>query len=116
MDLSEGGSLAVLSGVALALVVGKPVGVLCSSWLVVRLGWCSLPPGITWPWMALIGSLAGIGFTMSIFIANLAFPQPELLSAAKLGVLIASVTAGVAGLAYGRLLAARAQSASTTAC
>jgi NhaA family Na+:H+ antiporter len=116
VDLSEGGSLAVLSGVALALVVGKPLGVLGSSLLVVRLGWCSLPPGINWSWMTLIGCLAGIGFTMSIFIANLAFAQQELLSAAKMGVLIGSVTAGVVGLAYGRLLAARAQSASTTAC
>ncbi|WP_280283109.1 Na+/H+ antiporter NhaA [Pseudomonas sp. BN415] len=109
VDLGEAGSLAVLSGVALALVVGKPLGVLCTSWLMVRLGWCSLPPGMTWPWMALIGCLAGIGFTMSIFIANLAFTQQDLLSAAKLGVLAASVVAGVIGLAYGRVLAARAR-------
>ncbi|WP_177410216.1 Na+/H+ antiporter NhaA [Pseudomonas sp. LFM046] len=113
VDLGEGSSLAMLSGVALALVLGKPVGVLCSSWLVVRLGWCSLPPGTTWPWMVLIGCLAGIGFTMSIFIANLAFPQQELLSAAKLGVLVGSATAGIAGLAYGRVLVARTQSADT---
>ncbi|MCY1354300.1 Na(+)/H(+) antiporter NhaA [compost metagenome] len=111
VDLGGGASLAVMSGVAMALVLGKPVGILCSSWLVVRLGWCSLPPGATWPWMALIGCLGGIGFTMSIFIANLAFPQQDLLSAAKLGVLVGSVTAGIVGLAYGRVLAARAQSA-----
>ncbi|MCY1219216.1 Na(+)/H(+) antiporter NhaA [compost metagenome] len=111
VDLGGGASLAVTSGVAMALVLGKPIGILCSSWLVVRLGWCSLPPGATWPWMALIGCLGGIGFTMSIFIANLAFPQQDLLSAAKLGVLVGSVTAGIVGLAYGRVLAARAQSA-----
>ncbi|MDE3738827.1 Na+/H+ antiporter NhaA [Pseudomonas resinovorans] len=109
VDLGEADSLAVLSGVALALVVGKPLGVLCTSWLMVRLGWCILPPGMTWSWMALIGCLAGIGFTMSIFIANLAFTQQDLLSAAKLGVLAASVVAGVIGLTYGRVLAARAR-------
>ncbi|MCY1185068.1 Na(+)/H(+) antiporter NhaA [compost metagenome] len=98
-----------MSGVAMALVLGKPVGILCSSWLVVRLGWCSLPPGATWGWMGLIGCLAGIGFTMSIFIANLAFDQQDLLSAAKLGVLVASAVAGVLGLLYGSLLVARAK-------
>ncbi|HEP9160004.1 TPA: Na+/H+ antiporter NhaA [Pseudomonas aeruginosa] len=101
MNLDSGASLTVLSGVAVALVLGKPLGVLGSSWLMVRLGWGSLPPGMTWSWMTLIGCLAGIGFTMSIFIANLAFAEQELLSAAKLGVLIASVVAGLIGLAYG---------------
>ncbi|MCY1362609.1 Na(+)/H(+) antiporter NhaA [compost metagenome] len=107
VNLDGGASLSVLSGVAVALVLGKPVGVLSSSWLMVRLGWCSLPPGMSWLWMALIGCLAGIGFTMSIFIANLAFTQEELLSAAKLGVLVASVVAGLIGLLYGRVLVTR---------
>ncbi|AOE85157.1 Na+/H+ antiporter NhaA [Pseudomonas sp. TCU-HL1] len=111
VNLDQGGSLAVLTGVAVALVVGKPLGVLCCSWLMVRLGWCSLPPGMTWSWMVLIGCLAGIGFTMSIFIANLAFTQPDLLSAAKLGVLVASAIAGVIGLAYGSVLVGRARRA-----
>jgi NhaA family Na+:H+ antiporter len=101
MNLDSGASLTVLSGVAVALVLGKPLGVLGSSWLMVRLGWGSLPPGMTWSWMTLIGCLAGIGFTMSIFIANLAFAEQEMLSAAKLGVLIASAVAGLIGLVYG---------------
>ncbi|MNG08247.1 Na(+)/H(+) antiporter NhaA [compost metagenome] len=109
IDLGEGASMQVFSGAALALVLGKPLGVLCSSWLMVRMGWCSLPPGMTWGWMGLIGCLAGIGFTMSIFIANLAFDQQDLLSAAKLGVLVASAVAGVLGLLYGSLLVARAK-------
>jgi NhaA family Na+:H+ antiporter len=109
VNLSEGASMMVFSGAALALVLGKPLGVLCSSWLMVRMGWCSLPQGMTWAWMTLIGCLAGIGFTMSIFIANLAFSQQDLLSAAKLGVLVASVVAGVIGLLYGRVLVARAK-------
>ncbi len=107
VNLGEGASMMVFSGAALALVMGKPLGVLSSSWLMVRMGWCSLPPGMTWAWMGLIGCLAGIGFTMSIFIANLAFSQQDLLSAAKLGVLVASVVAGVIGLLYGRVLVAR---------
>ncbi|MDT4844053.1 Na(+)/H(+) antiporter NhaA [compost metagenome] len=107
ISLDPGASLTVLSGVAVALVLGKPLGVLCSSWLMVRLGWGSLPPGMTWSWLALIGCLAGIGFTMSIFIANLAFTEQELLSAAKLGVLVASAIAGLLGMIYGRWLVQR---------
>ncbi|MNZ61304.1 Na(+)/H(+) antiporter NhaA [compost metagenome] len=107
VSLDPGASLTVLSGVAVALVLGKPLGVLCSSWLMVRLGWGSLPPGMTWSWLALIGCLAGIGFTMSIFIANLAFTEQELLSAAKLGVLVASAIAGLLGMIYGRWLVQR---------
>ncbi|OPH83299.1 hypothetical protein B2M20_07805 [Nitrobacter vulgaris] len=67
----------------------------------VRLGWCRLPPGVTWGEVALIGLLAGIGFTMSIFIAMLAFENEALLSAAKLGVLLGSLTAALIGLAWG---------------
>jgi hypothetical protein len=65
--------------------------------------------------MALIGCLAGIGFTMSIFIANLAFSQQALLSAAKLGVFIASVVAGLIGLIYGLVLVTRTHSADSLA-
>ncbi|MCY1361900.1 Na(+)/H(+) antiporter NhaA [compost metagenome] len=70
---------------------------------------------MTWSWMALIGGLAGIGFTTSIFIANLAFTQLELVSAAKLGVLVASVIAGMLGLIYGRWLARRMEARSAAA-
>lgn len=111
VDLSSPASSMVTVGIALALVLGKPLGIIVSSWLLVRLGWCRLPPGMTWPWMWLIGCLAGIGFTMSIFIANLAFTDAALLSAAKLGVLIASAAAGVMGLALGRVLVMRARAA-----
>jgi NhaA family Na+:H+ antiporter len=101
--------LAVLLGVALALIIGKPIGVLVFGWLPVRLGWCQLPPGMSWHWMALIGCLTGIGFTMSIFIANLAFADADLLGAAKLGVLIASAVSGLVGLALGAWLVRRAR-------
>ena len=108
-NMGGGDPLMVMLGVALALIVGKPLGVMLFSWLPVRLGWCQLPQGMNWSWMWLIGCLTGIGFTMSIFIANLAFADAGLLSAAKLGVLIASAVAGVTGLAVGRVLVARAR-------
>ncbi|SFB53692.1 sodium/proton antiporter, NhaA family [Azotobacter beijerinckii] len=112
VDLANGGSLTVMLGVSLALVVGKPLGVMLSSWTLVRLGWCRLPEGMSWSWMWLIGCLAGIGFTMSIFIATLAFDGEGLLSAAKLGVLLASGLAGAIGLVLGRILVVRARAAS----
>ncbi len=107
VDLSAPSSQAVMLGVAAALVIGKPLGVVAASWIAVRLGWCRLPPGTTWSGVALVGLLAGIGFTMSIFIANLAFGDENLLGAAKLGVLTASAVAATAGLAWGAVLAAR---------
>ncbi len=107
VDLSDTGSLTVMFGVMLALVVGKPIGVMLSTWLLVRAGWCELPPGMTWTWLGLVGCLAGIGFTMSIFIASLAFTDAGLLGAAKLGVLLASATAAVLGLAIGGLIVRR---------
>jgi Na+:H+ antiporter, NhaA family len=104
VNLSGDGALQVLLGVAVALVVGKPIGVFLASWLAVRMGWCSLPQGLAWRDVALVGLLAGIGFTMSIFIATLAFTSDDLLNAAKLGVLLASFVAGVVGLTAGWVL------------
>ena len=97
-------SLAVSTAVAAALILGKPLGVLLACWLALRLRLCALPSGLGWGHMLLAGLLAGIGFTMAIFIATLAFDNPELLDAAKLGVLLASATAAVLGLAWGRWL------------
>ncbi len=109
VDLSLGGAQGVTVGVMLALVLGKPLGVIAASGLAVRLGWCRLPPGVSWSGVCLVGLLAGIGFTMSIFIATLAFDSAHLLGAAKLGVLLASLTAALLGLALGVLLALRAR-------
>jgi len=83
--------------------VGKPVGVISVSWLMVRLGLCRLPADVSWRGVALIGLLAGIGFTMSIFIANLAFSDANLLAAAKLGVLLGSLVSAMLGLTWGVL-------------
>ena len=67
----------------------------------VRLGWCRLPPGVSWGAILLVGLLAGVGFTMSIFIAMLAFESEALLDAAKVGVLAGSLAAALLGLAWG---------------
>lgn len=101
VELATGQASLVMLGVALALVVGKPVGIVGIAWLMVRTGWCRLPSGMSWGGVCLIGLLAGIGFTMSIFIAVLAFTEANLLGAAKLGVLLGSLVAALAGLGWG---------------
>lgn len=113
IDLGAGASQEIALGVMLALVVGKPLGVVGGSWLAVRLGGCRLPDAVTWPGILLVGLLAGIGFTMSIFIANLAFTQAHLLGAAKLGVLLGSLLSAVAGLAWGVFYTRRLRSPRT---
>ena len=93
-------------GALVGLVIGKPLGILLVSWLVVRAGIASLPAGITTRHLLVLGMVAGIGFTMALFIAQLAFVDPRLLAAAKLGVLAASLCAGTLGLVLGRVLLA----------
>jgi Na+:H+ antiporter, NhaA family len=107
LDLRAAQPLAVGSGIVLGLLIGKPLGIAASCWAAVRLKWCALPAGCSWRHVLLLGLLGGIGFTMSIFIANLAFTQAELLAAAKFAVLVGSATAALAGLLLGRLGAAR---------
>ena len=101
VDFSSGPASLVMLGIAVALVMGKPLGIVAVTWLLVRAGWLRLPPGVSWAGVWLIGLLAGIGFTMSIFIAILAFPDQDLLAAAKLGVLLGSLVAAFLGLAWG---------------
>jgi NhaA family Na+:H+ antiporter len=86
----------VTLGIVLGLVLGKPVGILAFSWLATAVGVAERPAGASWRQLAGVGMLAGIGFTMSLFIATLAFGQP-LLQHAKTGILAASLVAGVAG-------------------
>jgi NhaA family Na+:H+ antiporter len=95
----EGAQLgAVALGVFLGLLVGKPVGILLFAFLAVALGWARLPDGVGWRAIAGVGLVAGIGFTMALFIAGLAY-DAALLDEAKLGVLSASVTAALLGTA-----------------
>lgn len=101
IDISSGGAQTVMFGVVLALVLGKPLGIFMACRLAVWLKICQLPEGVSWSGVSLIGVLAGIGFTMSIFIGTLAFSDEVLLGAAKLGVLTASLVAAVLGLVWG---------------
>ena len=87
--------LAIAIGVG--LVVGKPLGIVGGSWIAVRAGIAHLPHGVNWTMILGGGILAGIGFTMSLFIAGLALPD-SLLATAKVGVLGASLAAAVLGM------------------
>jgi NhaA family Na+:H+ antiporter len=87
----------VATSVAAGLVIGKPVGILLASWLVVRLGWALLPDGVTWSVVLGAGCLAGIGFTMSLFIGSLSL-EGELLRAAKAGILMGSAVSALLGM------------------
>jgi NhaA family Na+:H+ antiporter len=100
----SGGGATVLLGVVVGLTVGKPVGIMALSWLAVRSGLAVLPSGVRWSGVFVVGLVAGIGFTMALFIATLAFPPGSLIEVAKLSILIASLVAGAVGLTVGRFL------------
>jgi NhaA family Na+:H+ antiporter len=88
----------VATAVALGLLAGKPLGIVLFSWLAVRAGLAALPTGVTWGVVAAGGILAGIGFTMALFIAGLAL-EGDALDAAKVGILGASIVAAILGTA-----------------
>lgn len=97
----------VTLGIIAGLVLGKAVGVFFFSWLVIGLGWCRLPEGLNMALLAGASLLAGIGFTMAIFIAGLAYPEQQAyLVSAKIGIFLASLAAGVAGYLLLRLSSA----------
>jgi NhaA family Na+:H+ antiporter len=89
---------------SVGLVLGKPLGIVALSYLAVRLGVVRLPRGLSTVHLTVLGLVAGVGFTMALFIAQLAFSNVEDLNGAKLGVLCGSVVAGVAALIAGKLL------------
>ena len=84
-------------GIILGLLIGKPIGIVAFSWILVKLKWGKLPNGVKWEQMLGIGILAGIGFTMSIFITNLAFAEENIRNLAKIAVLFASLCSGIIG-------------------
>jgi NhaA family Na+:H+ antiporter len=81
-------------------VIGKPLGIVLFTFLATRLGYSILPEGLKWKHIIGAGFLAGIGFTMSIFISLLAFLDENLINSSKLSILIASFIAGVIGLLW----------------
>jgi NhaA family Na+:H+ antiporter len=96
-----GPGIKVFLGVAVGLVVGKPVGILLFSWLAVRFKLAALPTGVNWKGIAIVGLVGGIGFTMSLFIAGLALPAGPMLETAKLAILCGSFAAALIALAAG---------------
>jgi NhaA family Na+:H+ antiporter len=100
----DGDGRGAFLGVLLGLVLGKPIGVVGFAWLAVRIRVAALPAGVRWPGVLVVGLVAGIGFTMALFIASLAFPAGALVEVSKLGILAASVVAGVIAMIAGRLL------------
>jgi len=100
-DLTASNSLGIVSG----LLIGKPVGITLVSLIAVSVGMCRLPADLSWKHIFGAGILGGIGFTMSIFIANLAFAgSPDVINASKIAILLSSVTAGTAGFLWLRLI------------
>lgn len=97
----SGESLRVMGGVTLGLALGKPVGVLGFAWVATRVGLARLPLGTSWTQLAIVGVVSGIGFTMSIFTAGLAFPEGMNLEIAKVGVLLASGMAAIVAYSLG---------------
>ncbi|MBV9490333.1 MAG: Na+/H+ antiporter NhaA [Verrucomicrobia bacterium] len=103
-ELARQLSQPVALGVGLGLLLGKPAGILAACGLAVKVGWAEKPAGANWLQLCGAAALAGIGFTMSLFIANLAFPaHPELVHQAKAGILAGSFGSALAGLALCRL-------------
>ncbi len=93
-------------GIGLGLLVGKPVGIMLLCFIAVSIGICKLPTGLNWKTIFGAGLLGGIGFTMSIFITNLAFAgNGDVIAASKIAVLLASLTAGTMGFLWLRFLA-----------
>jgi NhaA family Na+:H+ antiporter len=89
-------------GIILGLVFGKSLGITFFTWLAIKLGIAELPSRVGWPQLFSATWLAGIGFTMALFITNSAFTDPELLATAKLAILVASLLSGMIG--FGLLL------------
>jgi NhaA family Na+:H+ antiporter len=100
MNLLDALTSSVSLGIIIGLFIGKQIGIFIFSFLAVKLKLASLPEGINWKNLYGAGILAGIGFTMSLFIAGLAFSKPELLDLSKIGVLSGSLISGIVGFVF----------------
>ncbi len=96
-------------GIALGLIIGKQVGVFGMTWLVVKLGFAQLPHAVNWLHIYGLACLAGIGFTMSLFIGSLSFSDPAMMDAVRLGVLSGSLVSGILGYMVLRFSSAPAE-------
>jgi len=87
-------------GVIVGLFIGKQIGITLATWLAVKLKVADLPAGVTWRQIHGANILAGIGFTMSLFVASLAFTDPHHIAQAKIGILAGSIISGVVGYLF----------------
>jgi NhaA family Na+:H+ antiporter len=94
-----GGHESLIAAIVLGLVLGKPLGMLAASAIAVRAGLAIKPDAYSWRQLLGAGALAGIGFTMSLFIAGRSFPDEADFAAAKVGIFLASLIAGGLGAA-----------------
>lgn len=85
-------------GIILGLFLGKQIGIVTAVWAGARLGAAQLPQGVTWLQIYGVSIVAGIGFTMSLFVTTLAFTDPNIVASAKLAILVASLLSGITGL------------------
>lgn len=97
-------TLHAAAGIGLGLLIGKPLGIVLVSLAVVKLGWVGLPKGVGVRHLILLGIVAGIGFTMSLFVAQLAFAEPAHLNAARLAIVATSAVAALLSIGAGYLL------------
>jgi NhaA family Na+:H+ antiporter len=110
VDIGAAITSAVSLGVIFGLVVGKTVGVSLFSWAAVRSGLGTLPDGVTWGNIAGVATLAGVGFTVALFITELAFTDEILADRAKIGIFLASIVAGIIGYIVMRASSRHAES------
>ena len=87
-------------GIALGLIIGKPLGIFLITFIAVKVGLCTLPSDLNWKSVLGVGFLGGIGFTMSIFITLLAFDNETVINNAKFIILLSSLVAGVVGFVF----------------
>ena len=95
-------------GVSLGLILGKPLGIFGMVWLLAKAGILNRPHGSSWDHIFGVSLLAGIGFTMSLFISNLAFDDPYIQALSRVGILTGSLVSGVMGFLYLRFVASAA--------
>lgn len=102
IDFGQDAAWLIFFGITAGLVIGKPLGIIGVCWLGQKLGLCDVPTEVGWRGLLVVGAVAGIGFTMAIFIAELAFADAGQLAIAKAAVLTGSVAAAVIGVVLGR--------------
>ena len=96
-------------GIALGLIIGKPLGIFVLTFIAVKVGICQLPSDLNWKSILGVGFLGGIGFTMSIFITLLAFDSETIINNAKFVILISSLMAGVLGFLFLKFVLVKTQ-------